>query len=128
MPPSSRATKGKEKRGSRGRKQAPPAHTGNNDEAASTKAARVQWDNERTEHLINWLESNPKDCQQLFSDSSQNARQEHRAQRVSKSLKSVFHSKIAQYVFSTDPNERVRVDLDKDPPKYMKVVENQISA
>jgi hypothetical protein len=46
MPLSSRATKGKEKQGSRGPKQAPLAHTSDNDKAASAKVAWVQWDNE----------------------------------------------------------------------------------
>jgi hypothetical protein len=127
MPLSSRATKGKEKQGSRGPKQAPLAHTSDNDEATSAKVAWVQWDNEWTEHLIDWLESNPEDHKQLFSDLSQNARQGHRAQHISKSSKSVFHSKITWYVFSTDPDEWVQADLDKDPPKYTKAVKNQIS-
>jgi hypothetical protein len=111
-----------------GRKRATPVHVSDDDEAAPAKGVqRVHWNNDRTDHLIEWLEENPEDRQRLFGDAAQDARQENRAQRVAKGAKSEFHAKIALYVFSVDPDERIRTDLAKDPTKYAKAVENRIS-
>jgi hypothetical protein len=59
---------------------------------------------------------------------AQDARQENRAQRIAKGAKSEFHTKIALYVFSVDPDEGICTDLAKDPTKYTKAVENRITA
>jgi len=45
------------------------------------------------ECLINWLEDNPKDHHQLFSDSSQSAREEKQVQQVVKGPKMIFFHK-----------------------------------
>jgi len=103
-----------------------PTNVGDNDEAKGV--SRIQWDDSRTERIIEWLEENAEDRQRLFSDSSQNARKENRAQRVAKGSKSVYYSRIAQYVFSVDPDPAVRMDLDTEPQKFSKAVENRIAA
>ena len=122
------ATKRKRKRGggAPGPVRTSPTNVGDNDEAKGV--SRIQWDDSRTERIIEWLEENAEDRQRLFSDSSQNARKENRAQRVAKGSKSVYYSRIAQYVFSVDPDPAVRMDLDTEPQKFSKAVENRIAA
>ncbi|KAH9011332.1 hypothetical protein EDB84DRAFT_1590706 [Lactarius hengduanensis] len=90
------------------------------------KAPRVQWDNPRTERLIDWLEDNPEDRQRLFSDSSHDAKKENRMRRVAKGSKSTFHVKMAEYIFSVDADARVREEVKADTKKYAKAVENRI--
>ncbi|KAH9159103.1 hypothetical protein EDB89DRAFT_1805889, partial [Lactarius sanguifluus] len=87
----------------------------------------VQWDNIRTERLVDWLEDNPEDHQKLFSDSSHDAKKENRARRVAKGSKSVFHNKMAEYIFSVDGEVKVHVEVKEDLKKYSKAVENRIS-
>ncbi|KAH9010590.1 hypothetical protein EDB84DRAFT_1247002, partial [Lactarius hengduanensis] len=86
----------------------------------------VQWDNPRTERLIDWLEDNPEDRQRLFSDSSHDAKKENRMRRVAKGSKSTFHVKMAEYIFSVDADARVREEVKADTKKYAKAVENRI--
>ncbi|KAH9024121.1 hypothetical protein EDB84DRAFT_1238971, partial [Lactarius hengduanensis] len=91
------------------------------------KGSRVQWDDPRTEQLVDWLEDNPEDRQKLFSDSSHDTKQENRPRRVAKGSKSTFHTKMADYIFSVDVDARVRVDVKEDVKKYSKAVENRIT-
>ncbi|KAH8983037.1 hypothetical protein EDB86DRAFT_2781979, partial [Lactarius hatsudake] len=87
----------------------------------------VHWDDFRTDQLIDWLESNPKDRQKLFSDLSHDAKKENWPRCVAKGSKSIFHIKMAEYIFSVDVDARVRVEVKEDIKKYSKAVENQIS-
>ncbi|KAH9057473.1 hypothetical protein EDB87DRAFT_1550096, partial [Lactarius vividus] len=87
----------------------------------------VHWDDFRTDRLVDWLEDNPEDRQKLFSDSSHDAKKENRPRRVAKGSKSIFHNKMAEYIFSVDVDARVRVEVKEDIKKYSKAVENRIS-
>lgn len=89
--------------------------------------SRVQWDDLRTDRLVDWLEDNPEDRQKLFSDSSHDAKKENRPRRVAKGSKSVFHVKMAEYVFSVDEDPKVRLEVKEDVKKYSKAVENRIT-
>ncbi|KAH9023311.1 hypothetical protein EDB84DRAFT_1247596, partial [Lactarius hengduanensis] len=86
----------------------------------------VQWDDPRTERLIDWLEDNPEDRQRLFSDSSHDAKKENRTRRVAKGSKSTFHIKMAKYIFSVDADAWVCEEVKADTKKYAKAVENRI--
>jgi hypothetical protein len=91
------------------------------------KGSQVQWDDICTDRLVDWLEDNPEDCQKLFSDSSHDMKKENRPCHVAKGSKSVFHAKMAEYVFSVDGDPRVRVEVKEDIKKYSKAVENWIT-
>ena len=91
------------------------------------KGSRVQWDDMRTDQLVDWLEDNPEDRQKLFSDLSQDAKKENRPRHVAKGSKSVFHVKMAEYIFSVDADPKVRGDVKEDVKKYAKAVENRIT-
>ncbi|KAH9061039.1 hypothetical protein EDB87DRAFT_1542508, partial [Lactarius vividus] len=80
-----------------------------------------------TDWLVDWLEDNPEDCQKLFSDSSHDAKKENRPCHVAKGSKSIFHNKMAEYIFSVDVDARVHVEVKEDIKKYSKAVENWIS-
>jgi hypothetical protein len=57
--------------------------------------SRVQWDDLRTEQLVDWLEDNPEDHQKLFSDLSHDVKKENRPCQVAKGSKSIFYVKMA---------------------------------
>ena len=113
------------RRGGQGRKATDEEE---DDGAAGPKSApRVLWNSKRTDLLVEWLENNVEDCQRLFSDSAQDAREEHRRPRTAKSVKTSFHVKIAAYIFSVDEDTKVRDDLKAHGAKrYAKSVENRI--
>ena len=100
--------------------------------AADLKAGapRVLWNSKRTERLVEWLENNVEDRQKLFSDSAHDAKKENRRRRTakSKSVKTGFYMKIAEYVFSVDDDVRIRDDLkEHGATRYTKTVENRIA-
>ncbi|KAH9163601.1 hypothetical protein EDB89DRAFT_1857979, partial [Lactarius sanguifluus] len=117
-PPGKRTTKS-------GKKPAPEAD--DDPQEPHEKGSRVQWDDARTDRLIDWLEDNPEDRQRLFSDSSHDARKENRPRRVAKGSKSTFHVKMALYIFSVDADPKVREEVKEDTKKYAKAVENWIT-
>ena len=79
------------------------------DTAADSKSSmmRIIWSEPCMERLVEWLEENVEDCQRLFSDSAQDAKEEKHCPRTAKSGKVIFHTKIANYVFSVDEDLRV---------------------
>ena len=100
------------------------------DTAADPKSGtlRIMWNEPRTERLVEWLEDNVEDRQRLFSDSAQDAKEEKRRPRTAKGGKVIFHTKIANYVFSVDEDPRVRDDMKAHGAQYFaKVVENRIA-
>lgn len=103
------------------------AQAGDDPQEPAEKGSRVQWDDFRTDRLVDWLEDNPEDRQKLFSDSSHDAKKENRPCRVAKGSKSVFHTKMAEYVFTADADARVRAEAKEDIKKFSKAVENRIT-
>ncbi|KAH9060698.1 hypothetical protein EDB87DRAFT_1561651, partial [Lactarius vividus] len=87
----------------------------------------VHWDDFHTDWLVDWLEDNPEDRQKLFSDLSHDAKKENRPRRVAKGSKSIFHNKMAEYIFSVDVDARVCIEVKEDIKKYSKAVKNRIS-
>ncbi len=88
----------------------------------------VVWNATRTNRLLDWLENNVEDHQRLFSDSSQDARDENRHLCMAKNVKTMFYVKIADYVFSIDEDVKVRDNLRMHgAKKYSKTVENCIA-
>jgi len=87
----------------------------------------VQWNLQCTERLVDWLENNVKDCQRLFSDSALDAKAEKQPHITAKGVKTNFHIKIAEYVFSLDKNKSVRAHVEEHGgKKYVKAIENHI--
>ena len=87
----------------------------------------VHWDSPRTDRLIEWLENNVEDRQWLFSDSAQDAKEEKRRRCVAKNVKTSFHVKMADYVFSADDDMNIRDDFRENGVKYAKAVKNHIA-
>ena len=95
---------------------------------SNSSGPRIIWDAPRTDRLIEWLENNVEDRQRLFSDSAQDAKEQNRRRRTAKNMKTSFHLKMAEYIFSVDNDVRVRDDLRVHGPKrYVKTVENRIT-
>ena len=92
-------------------------------------AFRIMWNDQRTERLVSWLEDNIGDRQRLFSDSAQDAKEEHHHPHVAKSRKIVYHIKIAECIFAVDESAKIRDDLKKyGAAKFAKPVENRIAS
>ena len=86
---------------------------------------RITWNLPRTDRLVKWLENNVEDCQKLFSDSVQDAKEGKRRRRTAKAC---IHVKMADYVFSVDEDVGIRDDVKVRGAKdYAKVVENRIA-
>ena len=97
------------------------------DNSMDPKGRHVKWNSQRTERLVKWLENNVEDHQQLFSDSAQDAKDESHHPRVAKNPKTVYHVKMANYVFLVDEDENIKDDLKANRVKYSKAVENRIA-
>ena len=90
---------------------------------------RVVWDKypERTEHLLDFLDSHPDVAIKLFGDSTQVARLEGRSKMTAKTNKAATYLQVAEGIFSIDENPAVRADFKTNPNKYMKAVDNYIT-
>jgi hypothetical protein len=90
---------------------------------------RVVWDKypERTEHLLDFLDSHPDVAIKLFGDSTQVARLEGRSKMTAKTNKAAAYLQVAEGIFSIDENPAVRADFKTNPNKYMKAVDNYIT-
>jgi len=97
------------------------------DNPVDPKGRHVKWNSQHTEWLVEWLENNIEDCQQLFSDLAQDAKDESHHPCIAKSLKTVYHVKMANYIFSVNDDENVKDDLKANRVKYSKAVENHIT-
>jgi len=58
---------------------------------------------------------------------AQDAKDESDHPCVAKSLKTVYHVKMANYIFSVNDNENIKDDLKANRVKYSKAVENHIT-
>ena len=78
------------------------------------------------DRLVKWLENNVKDRQTHFSNSAQDAQEEHRHRRTAKGTKTSFHIKMADYNFKFSVDEDVRDNVKVHGAKnYAKVGENR---
>jgi hypothetical protein len=89
---------------------------------------RIMWNEPCIEQLVEWLEDNVEDRQRLFSDSAQDVKEEKCCPRTAKGGKVIFHTKIANYIFSVDEDPRVQDDMKVHGAQYFaKAVENRIA-
>jgi len=89
----------------------------------------VVWDKypERTERLLDYLDTHPDVAIKLFGDSTQAAKSEGRSKVTAKSNKSTAYLQVADGVFSIDSDAGVRSDFVTNPNKYAKAVDNYIT-
>jgi hypothetical protein len=128
MPKGKRSMPHGKRGGHAGRPVTTDATSEDNPTDSKATLPRIIWNPMRTERLVEWLENNVEDRQRLFSDSAQDAKEEHRRRRTAKNGKSSFYLKIADYIFSLDEDVRFRDDLRTNGPKrYGKAVENRIA-
>ena len=92
----------------------------------ATKVHCISWTTARTKQLLDWLEENSVDWQQLFSDSTKNAKDKGRQKHVAKETKLEFHKLIAIFVFSVDVNKEVHDDFAVNSGNYTKSVDNYL--
>ena len=97
------------------------------DNPTDPKGRCIKWNSQCTEQLVEWLENNVEDCQQLFSDLAQDAKDESCYPHIAKSLKTVYHVKMANYIFLVDKDKNIKDDLKANRVKYSKAVENHIA-
>jgi hypothetical protein len=90
---------------------------------------RVVWDKypERTERLLDYLDTHSDVAIKLFGDSTQAARSEGRSKLTAKSNKAAAYLQVADGIFSIDENPAVRADFTTNPSKYAKAVDNYIT-
>jgi len=88
----------------------------------------VNWNEERTNRLLDWLDQNPVDRHRLFSDSIAHAKAEGRKKVKAKGDKAVFHKKIAEAVFNV-PEETydLRERYQRQSDKFVSSVVNYLS-
>ena len=132
MPCPASAQKGKStqdpKPSSKARGRAKQTSDDDKDTTGDLKAVScVAWNEQRIEQLVEWLENNVKECQRLFSDSAQDAKEEKCRPHTARSGKTHFHIKMAEYIFSVDESAKIRDDLrENGVAKFAKAVENWI--
>jgi hypothetical protein len=93
------------------------------------RVTRVVWDKypERTERLLDFLDTHPDVAIKLFGDSTQVANSEGRSKMTAKSNKAAAYIQVAEGIFSIDENSAVRADFKTNPNKYAKAVDNYIT-
>ena len=123
------------KKSGRPRRKASEAqdHSGQSAEEADTPpktSARVVWDRfpERTERLLDYLNSHPDVAIKLFGDSTKSAKSEGRLKLTAKSNKATAYLQLADGIFSIDDDSTVRADFAANPTKYTKAVDNYITS
>ena len=91
--------------------------------------ARVVWDKypERTERLLDFLDTHPDVAIKLFGDSTQTAKSEGRSKLTAKSNKAAAYLQVADGIFSVDRDAGVWADFVTNPNKYAKAVDNYIT-
>ncbi|KAI0285550.1 hypothetical protein BC826DRAFT_873268, partial [Russula brevipes] len=82
---------------------------------------------ERTERLLDYLDTHPEVAIKLFGDSTQAAKSEGRSKLTAKSNKSTAYLQVSDGVFSIDDDPAVRADFAANPNKYAKAVDNYIT-
>jgi hypothetical protein len=91
----------------------------------STKASNISYEKHmRTDRIIDWLIDNADDRIRLFSDNVQDASEEGRPQRKSKTGKNIYYAKISKAIFANDPEKD---SYTADPIRYTKSVENHLN-
>jgi hypothetical protein len=90
---------------------------------------RIVWDKypERTERLLDFLDTHPDVAIKLFGDSTQAAKSEGRNKLTAKSNKGVAYLQLADGIFSIDDDAAVRADFTTNPNKYAKAVDNYVT-
>jgi hypothetical protein len=99
------------------------------EEPALKAPARIVWDKypERTECLLDYLDTHPDVAIKLFGDSTQAAKLEGRSKLTAKSNKAAGYLLVAEGIFSIDDDPAVRADFTANPNKYAKAVDNYLS-
>jgi hypothetical protein len=91
--------------------------------------ARVVWDKypERTECLLDYLDTHPDVAIKLFGNSTQAAKSKGRSKLTAKSNKGAAYLQVVDGIFSIDNDLAVRADFATNPNKYAKAVDNYIT-
>ena len=76
------------------------------------------------EHIIQWLEQNPEDRNNLFSDNIKNANAEGWQMKNGRHPKQYYYAKITKSVFEN--NETHKDDYSADSVKFVKSIENHV--
>ncbi|KAG8750707.1 hypothetical protein FRC12_012757 [Ceratobasidium sp. 428] len=96
---------------------------------AAERAKPVQWDKnpEWADKVIEYLTNNPKFRAKLFSDSTQEAKEENRPKVTAKEAKKYLHSELAEYVFKENSDEFWRDEYQKIPIRFATSVGSQFT-
>ena len=91
--------------------------------------ACVVWDKypERTEHLLDYLDTHPDITIKLFGDFTQSAKSEGHSKLTAKSNKASVYLQLADGIFSLDNDPTIRADFMTNPNKYAKAMDNYIT-
>ena len=102
----------------------PPAPKGTQAKAVDTESfagrcLQVQWDNMRTNHLLDWLDQNPDDCNRLFSDLTAAAKEQNHCKVTTKGSKNHYYLALAKAVFDCKEEDiKMRAWYLKEPTKF----------
>lgn len=92
------------------------------------KRLRVDWDNPRTNRLLDWLDANPEDRNRLFSDSTAAAKEENRRKVTAKGSKLRYHVAMAKAVFDcAEEDKEMRSWYLSEPTKFTSSLSNYLN-
>jgi len=88
-------------------------------ESFAGRCLQVEWNNTRTDHLLDWLDQNPDDRNRLFSDSTTAAKEQNRHKVTAKGSKNRYYLALAKAVFDCKEEDiEMRAWYLKEPAKF----------
>jgi hypothetical protein len=89
---------------------------------------RVDWNDLRTNRLLDWLDDHPEDRNRLFSDSTAAAKEEKRPKVTAKGSKNRYHVAMAKAVFDCEEeDDDMREWYRNEPAKFTSSLSNYIN-
>jgi len=102
----------------------PPAPKGTQAKAVDMESfagrrLQVEWNNTRTDRLLDWLDQNPDDRNRLFSDSTTAAKEQNRRKVTAKGSKNCYYLALAKAVFDCKEEDiEMQAWYLKEPAKF----------
>ena len=116
---------------SRRAQRKPPAPKEAPSKAVDSFAGRrlqVEWDNPRTNRLLDWLDQNPDDHDRLFSNSTAAAKEENRRKVTAKGTKNYYYLALAKAVFDCEEEDvEMCAWYRKEPAKFSASLTNYLN-
>ncbi|KIK73423.1 hypothetical protein PAXRUDRAFT_20867 [Paxillus rubicundulus Ve08.2h10] len=103
----------------------------NPSQPAPVKLPPIYWDKQHsahTDHLVEWCQQNPSARLQLFSDSTQGAKEEGHHKEQARQTKNTYYVQLAQAIFAEDENPEFRAYSKSAPATFSAVIQRRLSS